>query len=130
MTNPNLDALREAVAWIVDPAALWDLSGVPGFPLAEAYAGRQEKALAKADAILALPSLAALIAKREGWRPIESAPRGQSVLIATGHRSVMVSRLVTDWQGKPSWEGGGYGDPPPAPTHWMPLPPPPQEPEP
>lgn len=51
MTTPTTP--RDAVARIIDPHALWDLSGVPGFPLSDHYVHVQEKALAKADAILA-----------------------------------------------------------------------------
>ena len=62
------------------------------------------------------------------WQPIETAPRNQPVLVAeaiSDRYFVTVRELSRDYRGESVWTGGGYGDPPPDPTHWMPLPDPP-----
>ncbi len=62
-------------------------------------------------------------AQAEGWRPIETAPRdGTEVLADTSG----LGRVVVYWDDEESqWGTGlGYLDRG-APTHWMPLPPPP-----
>ena len=62
-------------------------------------------------------------AQAEGWRPIETAPRdGTEVLANTSG----LGRVVVYWDDEESqWGTGlGYLDRG-APTHWMPLPPPP-----
>lgn len=63
MTPPSPDkGLREAVARIIDPTAFEPMTGhIPR--------QRQKDALAKADAILALPVLS-----REGWRSCTCHP--------------------------------------------------------
>jgi hypothetical protein len=57
----------------------------------------------------------------EGWRPIETAPKDVWVLVWTPTRSTVAYRKAEG-----SWRdvGGGLFI---APTHWMPLPPPPTE---
>lgn len=75
---PFASPSREAVARIIDPGAMWDLNGVPGFPLvAEPWAGRQQVALAKADAILAL----ALPPAPQGWRDISELPENENLIL-------------------------------------------------
>lgn len=62
-------------------------------------------------------------AQAEGWRPISTAPRdGTEVLADTSG----LGRVVVYWDDEESqWGAGlGYLDRG-APTHWMPLPPPP-----
>lgn len=65
--------LREKVARMFDPGAMWDLAGVPGFPLADHYADRQERALAKADVLFAL-----LPTPSPGLERLKAAARGMA----------------------------------------------------
>lgn len=84
-----------------------------------------------ADAIL---NLAPVGGRGEGWRPIETAPKdGTRVLAWPGHLAGGVTAAVeTWWYEHPSTQGWitdafDCGDYEFAPTCWAPLPPPPQE---
>lgn len=58
---PPTSEIREQIARIVDPDALWGLRSIRSFLLGPRDTRRQERALAKADAILNLPRLKALL---------------------------------------------------------------------
>jgi hypothetical protein len=64
--------------------------------------------------------------QKDGWRPIESAPKDGPVLIAEGNGAMCVA--VWD-RGDDEWMAWGAGDGTlhciVYPTHWRPLPPPP-----
>ena len=59
------------------------------------------------------------------WQPIETAPKDEWVLVYYGEGSMVDTvsiaccRSSYDWA---DWDGDLYGTP----THWMPLPPPPE----
>lgn len=59
------------------------------------------------------------------WQTIETAPRCMDLLVWAPVYGVIISRLMTLHNGEEQWTGGGYGDPPPQPTHWMAKPEPP-----
>jgi hypothetical protein len=71
---------------------------------------------------------------KTGWRTIESAPRdGTRVDLwdRSGHRWTDAHWGVHYWRhgmpaGEPSWGRGTIDGPAPDPTHWMPLPAPPE----
>ena len=80
-----------------------------------------------------------------GWQPIETAPKDGTLvdLFVDGHRETDCCWHRLDWEiaylhwpadsmGWATWSerDGEYGRIEPAPTHWQPLPAPPQTPEP
>jgi hypothetical protein len=69
--------LREQIARIIDPIAYEDFPVGGEEPDHDGW--DREQALRKADAILALPALSL---SREGWRPIETAPRDGTLFLA------------------------------------------------
>ena len=60
-----------------------------------------------------------------GWQPIETSPAERVVIIYAPGYGVIISKRSVIYDGSVRWSGGGYLDPPPEPTHWMPLPDPP-----
>jgi hypothetical protein len=56
------------------------------------------------------------------WRPIETAPEFAEVILANGAKRVGLGWVTKD--GRAYWTDGEMAI---EPTHWMPLPPPPQE---
>jgi len=74
------------------------------------------------DALAALPSC-------EGWRGIESAPRDGTYILA--YPALLQIPLVITWKREKGWLGSWRmpmtdSPPPYVPTHWMPLPSPPE----
>ena len=62
------------------------------------------------------------------WQPIETAPKdGTRILTASRHNSGWWL-IVAEWGGKspPRWIDSFIGRTAQSPTHWMPLPEPPQ----
>ena len=71
-----------------------------------------------------------MTAPAHGWRPIESAPRDGTAILGWADGSFAVVHWV-DWgRGDGDWqltETGSFADDGPWwPTHWQPLPPPPE----
>jgi hypothetical protein len=63
------------------------------------------------------------------WQPIDTAPKdGTAILIhpAAGEMRVVHWRIDRGYWSTDSWDDGGY-DADMHPTHWMPLPPPPED---
>lgn len=56
------------------------------------------------------------------WQPIETAPKNGTEVLVYDDGAIMVSSWLDDGQ-RAGWWDNGLMDPPP--THWMPLPPPP-----
>jgi hypothetical protein len=57
------------------------------------------------------------------WQPIETAPRGERVLVALPRRSNPVTIAEADKDDGMWWEWGPYeSDLEDLPTHWQPLP--------
>jgi hypothetical protein len=69
------------------------------------------------------------------WQPIETAPRDGTkadLWDRGGFRWTNQSWSVHQWSngkpaGAPCWGPGSSGNPPPNPSHWMPLPAPPTD---
>jgi hypothetical protein len=103
---------REEIARIIDP---WAFSVVGNIMHTERASEDRDKAIAKADAILA-----ALRPTDTGWRDIATAPRnGDDVLVCDDETG---ERHVSYWTGD-CWSGRNRFKP----THWMPLPPAPTD---
>lgn len=58
------------------------------------------------------------------WQPIETAPNSVAILAAWHITGDMWAYAVASNEGGEWWEGGNM--PLQQPTHWMPLPPPPE----
>ena len=85
-----------------------------------------------ADEIERLRQLQAHIQDMTGWRPIESAPRDDTrILVWRPRASEFCPNVGVDrWRMincKKPYEGWAMSSTVSQPTHWMPLPPPPQE---
>ena len=69
-------------------------------------------------------AIAALRAQPAGWLPIETAPKERTPMIVV--LGILTSGYVTDpwcvWWQEDAWQRWPHKE---APTHWMPLPPPP-----
>lgn len=94
-------------------------------------AGEAERTLAPASGLFdeaadEIEKLTAALAERE-WREMETAPtNGQSVLLFCPRaRDYGYARIRLTWRKDGLWQGANNTLWPP--THWMPLPPPPQE---
>lgn len=77
------------------------------------------------------------ITGNQNWQPIETAPRVTRVLVTTAERDGIVDIARQDHQGNDVWvwvtddhesAATGYFDDD-EPTHWMPLPKPPEQPK-
>lgn len=149
---PSLGPTREEIARVIDPRAFMtfrDLCEERGLdadnppvgviimegidvPVANRQ-GDRDKALAKADAVLALFPVEA---GDVGWRPIDTAPRDGTPILVARPTVFLVEEgwHVVRWDEHPYCDGNawvchdGKQDTPlrgPDPTHWQPLPSPP-----
>ena len=75
-------------------------------------------------------ALRALPATSDGWQDIESAPRDQEILVTDGETVCSANGHHYSTGGNYIWEGsddrGGLKELEITPTHWMPLPAPPE----
>ena len=125
MTDVILDALRVALAdsnFLVGIAKMW--------PQDPHLAGRFQAAKEKLTTAIAAR-------EAEGWQPIETAPKlpenaygeGPTIILLNGFKSYGKPTVRTGyWRGRRTqdWCDTALGRVPSAPTHWRPLPPPPE----
>lgn len=57
------------------------------------------------------------------WQPIETAPKDEDILLAHPDGSMMIGRRN---RAGTAWDDGDFRDHENWPTHWMPLPAPPE----
>lgn len=72
----------------------------------------------------AVVTIQALASQSTGWRPIEEAPKDGTEILAAWRASQTVS--VAWWTDSGWWDGESEGVFISSPTHWMPIPSPPQ----
>jgi len=120
MASPTLGVLtREEIAKIIWETWIRNHDDHSQWSDAFLYAPEDAAGIEKcADAILRLLSVPSVLP--EGWRPIESAPKDGTRVIAVQDG---LEPEIQYWHVRVGWvnDGDHYRDP----THWKPLPPPP-----
>ncbi len=82
--------------------------------------------LAVIDDALAAPQPVQASPAKDEWMPIESAPKdGFDILVCWSHRLIEMMSGATAYDYVEGHANGRFAE---APTHWMPIPPPPKEP--